>query len=113
MYDTNTLDDLSTLTRIPKPTLKNIFNTLEKEIGHQVYNELVLSEKNSISSDIGIGELIINLSDEEGFITYDFIPSKSFEKNIIQTLTGKESPLIKSIEKNLENKILSLYKELV
>ena len=113
MYDINTLDDLSILTKVPKSTLKNIFETLEKEIGHQVYNELILSEKASIILDIGIGELVINLNSEEEFVTYDFIPSKSLEKDIIQTLTAKESPLVRSIEKNLESKILSLYKELV
>lgn len=109
----DTIRDVSTLTRIPESTLNSIFNTLEKEILHVVYAELVESGRNSVIINIGIGDLIITVNGEEGFITYDFIPYKSLESGIIKIFSTKESPLVEGVEKNLRNKVLSLYKELV
>jgi len=113
MKQINLLEDISTLTKIPVNILYTIANTAEKNICHGVYDEFVLSEKNSIMYDIGIGDLIILLDSDNEFLSYEFKPNKKFEKDLIQTLTNNTDILTESIESNLKNKILSLYKELV
>lgn len=107
------IKDLSTLTQLPTETLKSLVNIAEKDICHLLYENYILMDKNKLVLDIGIGDLILNINTEEEYVQYEFIPSKHFERAILKTLEDKESPLIKDIEKNFSDKVLSLYKELV
>lgn len=113
MKQINLLKDISTLTKIPINILYTIAKTAEKNICHTIYDEFILSERDCVSYDIGIGELIITFNSDDEYVSYEFRPNKNFEKDIINTLNNKEDILVESIESNLKNKVLSLYKELI
>lgn len=113
MTNNKIINDISTLTNIPTYIIYNIFDITEKEIQRELYESIILSEKDKVDIDLGIGNLLINVDKDVESLTYDFIPSKSLEKGVIKSLRNKENPIIDSIERNLKNKVLSLYKELV
>lgn len=113
MTNNKIINDISILTNIPTYIIYNIFDITEKEIQREIYESIVLSEKDKVDIDLGIGNLLINVDKDVESLTYDFIPSKSLEKGVIKSLRNKENPIIDSIERNLKNKVLSLYKELV
>lgn len=112
---TNVLEDLAELTQVPVSILVSISEILIKEIGHLAYEEFILSGREEAVIDLGIGCLTLysGTADGENFISYDFTPSKQLERTLVDTLTEEESPLIDSIEKKLQSKILALYKELL
>lgn len=109
----NVIKDLSTLTQLPTETLMGLVNVVEKDICHLIYENYILMGKNEIILDVGIGSLILHINTEEEYLNYEFIPSKHFERLLLKTLDEGESPLIKDIEKNFSDRVLSLYKELV
>ena len=111
--DNKVIKDISTLTNIPTYIIYNIFDIIEKEIQRELYESIILYKKDKVDIDLGIGNLLVNVDINNGTLTYDFIPSKSLEKGIIKTLRNKENPMIESIERNLKNKVLSIYKELI
>lgn len=113
MKQINLLENVSTLTKIPLNILYTITKTAEKDICHCLYEEFILSDKTFISYDIGFGSLYITYNVDDESVSYEFIPNKKFEKDVINTLNNKEDILVKDIELNLKNKVLSLYKELV
>ena len=113
MTNNKIINDISILTNIPTYIIYNIFDITEKEIQREIYESIILSEKDKVDIDLGIGNLLINVDKDVESLTYDFIPSKSLEKGVIKSLRNKENPIIDSIERNLKNKVLSLYKELV
>lgn len=113
MTNNKIINDISILTNIPTYIIYNIFDITEKEIQRELYESIILSEKDKVDIDLGIGNLLINVDKDVESLTYDFIPSKSLEKGVIKSLRNKENPIIDSIERNLKNKVLSLYKELV
>lgn len=111
--DNKIINDISVLTNIPTYIIYNIFDIIEKEIQRELYESIILLEKDKVDIDLGIGNLLIDADKDKGSLTYDFIPSKSLEKGIIKSLRNKENPIIDSVERNLKNKVLSLYKELI
>lgn len=113
MNDNKIIKDLSILTNIPEYIINKMEEILEKEIQKEIYDAVIFSKKEYINIDLGIGRLIVNVDINKGSLTYDFIPSKSLENGIIQSLRYEENPIIESVEKNLKNKVLSFYKELV
>lgn len=113
MTNNKIINDISILTNIPTYIIYNIFDITEKEIQRELYESIILSEKDKVDIDLGIGNLLINVDKDVESLTYDFIPSKSLEKGVIKSLRNKENPIIDSVERNLKNKVLSLYKELV
>lgn len=113
MTNNKIISDISILTNIPTYIIYNIFDITEKEIQRELYESIILSEKDKVDIDLGIGNLLINVDKDVESLTYDFIPSKSLEKGVIKSLRNKENPIIDSVERNLKNKVLSLYKELV
>ena len=109
----NLLNDLTQLTQIPIETLLNMKRVAEKDIAHIFYENYVLYDKEEITIDIGIGNLILRINKNEEYITYEFVPFKSLENLLLNSIEDKESPLINSVESTLSQKVMSLYKELV
>lgn len=107
------LKDISILTNIPTYIIENIFNVFEKEIQKEIYDSVVLSKKDRLDINIGIGKLNIDVDINNGVLTYDFIPSKSLEKGIVKSLREEKNPIIEDVERNFKNKVLSVYKELI
>lgn len=75
-------------------------------IAHAVKENLCLD--NITVVDIGVGVIGICVDGDE--IKYKFVPSEDLSKNISDALTNKD-PLVGALEKSLETKILSAYKD--
>ncbi len=103
------LEDLHTLTTIPKNSLVKIFDKCKYAICNNVY-EAMVSGENVVDMNIGIGTLKIKFDDDG--VLYKFIPSKSLEESISNTITLGENPLCNVIEQSLVNKVENAHKEL-
>lgn len=112
MENTTVLDNIATLTQIPPYILERLSNTAVKEICHEVYVDHVLNKKETVSLNIGIGFLHLDINSVEGTVSYSFVPSRQLEKDLIHTLREESDILTEAIETNLNKKVLSLYREL-
>lgn len=106
----NLNNELSILTQIPINVLDKLSNISKKCILHNIHQSC-LEDKDCLEIDIGYGNIIMYISDEN--IVYRFVPSKDFEKSIINTIDSQEDPLILDIEQSLKKKVLNVYKELI
>lgn len=102
--------DISSLTLIKESILKSISNIIEDSICHYILEAISLDE-DVIIIDFGFGLLNINISSDE--LEYKFIPSKKLEKKILKSINTNNSPLVSSIEKKLNKRIINTYKELL
>ena len=103
-------EDLSLLTNVSEQTLKKFIPFINYSICHAVFEDEC--ENNSVTEiDLGFGVLL--LKNEGSTLRYRFIPSKELEKNLIQTVARKTSPIIQKAEDNLQDKLQKAYKELL
>lgn len=103
------LDDISSLTTVQRVSLDRLISQANKCICHDV-QELILTKNNCACIDIGLGNLFIDISENE--IKYRFEPSSKLENYILNTVLTGESPIMNDIEKSLISKINTVYKEL-
>lgn len=108
MFDV--VEEVSTLTTIEKKTLTKLEEKFEWCICDGLYKQTLLNN-NKCFFDLGLGTLGIDYSNGTS-IKYKFIPSKDFEKAVINTLTKKQSPLVAKTEQSLVKKITDAYKDL-
>ena len=108
MYDL--YENLSALTRI-KPSLMEKIKFISENCICDYTLDIIEQDDDVVMVDIGIGTLQINISDYE--LDYKFIPSNGLEKKLIRTIEEEQSPLVREVEKKLNNKITATYKELV
>ncbi len=107
---TDILDDVSTLTMIPKESLIKLSDKMIWCICNQIEEDKL--KTNDISElDIGIGTLLIQ--NEEDTIRYKFIPSDALESSVIKTINDGTNPLKERLEKRLIQKILNTYKTII
>lgn len=106
----NLITDLSILTTIPELNLKRLSNISKDIISHNVA-ECVRNGETICETDIGIGVLLISI--EEDNLMFKFIPSKSFQDCLIESINSKESSLVDRVEGLLTDKIIYAYKNLV
>lgn len=106
----NLLNDISTLTNIPFYILNELSDKSILSISHSVYEGLLENEPLT-EIDIGIGTLYIKLEDAN--IKYKFIPSKKLEKEVAETISSKQSPLVKEVDDSFRSKIDYAYKKLL
>lgn len=102
-------ENLSTLTTIPKASL----DRLDEKRCFIICDEVDTAIKNceSIASiDIGVGTLIINVTDSD--IIYKFIPSSSLERYLKDVILEGENPLTGQLEKTIASRIINTYKDL-
>lgn len=104
------IDDISLLTDVSENTLNKFLPVVISSIGHAVH-EATCSKQDTTEIDIGFGELHIKI--EHDTVKYRFIPSKTLEKTVINTLLTKESPIVTKINNSLQEKIDRTYKELL
>lgn len=104
------IDDISTLTNIPKSRVEDLFLLMENCIC-----DYVLEDKKDLNNiteiDLSLGTLVIG--QDGNSIVYKFIPSLFFENKLKETLLTNKNPLASQIESKLSNKMLSVYKELL
>lgn len=108
MFDV--IEEVSALTTIEKKTLSKLEEKFEWCICDGLYRDSLMNN-NKCFFDIGLGTIGIDYSSGSS-IKYKFIPSKDFEKTVINTLTNKESPLVLKTEQSLVKKITDTYKDL-
>lgn len=106
----NLISDVSRLSNIPLATLSKI-QDLEKILIAQYVSESILTDQETTEIDIGLGKLLIRISDSE--IKYKFIPSKILDQQLINTVNSKTSPLIDKLENSIQEKIMRTYKEMI
>lgn len=106
----NLIDDLNTITTIPRANLAKISNRVEWLICNAAY-EASLSENKSEEVNLGFGKLRLKLDD--GVIKYKFIPSKHLENMIIRAYEEGVDQLAVEAEKAVSNTILKAYKDLM
>lgn len=106
----NLVDDVARLTDVSTKTLNKFVPVCNYCIGHAVY-ESMCSKEDVTCLDLGVGELHIKLANN--CIHYRFVPSKELEKTLINTVTTNTSPLVVTLDKNLQEKIDRAYKELL
>lgn len=105
----NLINDLATITTIPATTLKKLAKKEELCILHAI-SENEFEGIMDTSIDIGFGTIFIRHDGDE--LKYGFIPSKSFEEDLKETITTGVSPLITEVETALKNKVMNTYKDL-
>lgn len=104
------LNDLSAVTQIPIELLDRLNSVEELCCCHKFFEDIC--DKNPITElDIGLGKIYMESDGEK--ISYKFIPSKSFEKQLIKTIKLRQSPLVLKSQEALKNKIMNAYKELL
>ena len=105
----NLLQDLSTITDIPKLSLEKLANEQALLLSHAIYEALIAKE-NTASADLGYGKLFIRYENNE--IKYKFVPSKKFDELIRKTISNKVSPLTQSLETAISETVNKIYTEL-
>lgn len=102
-------ENLSKLTTIPKASL----DKLDEKRCFVICDELDTAIKNCesiVSVDIGIGRLIINITDSN--IVYKFIPNALLEKSLKDVVLDGVNPLTGQLEKTIASRIINTYKDL-
>lgn len=104
-----TVDILSSMTTINKKQVERIFKTLNMKICDDVLENILNNETLTIV-DIGVGSLQILVGGDE--IRYKFIPSRLLEKNLLNTVETKKSPIETVLEEAIDLRINDAYKDL-
>lgn len=106
----NVIDDLSTITSIPRANLTKLAQRIEWLICNAAY-EASLSDDNTAEVVLGFGKLIIRLEDNQ--IKYRFQPSKKLENTIIEAYEKGIDPIAKRAEEAVVGTIMKAYKDLL
>lgn len=104
------VEDVSSLTTIPRTSLNSLIDKAIYSICDCVEETILVSGSN-LEIDIGIGTLKIGIEDE--IVKYRFIPSAKLEDGVTDTIVNHKNPLVCKIEENLVKKILKTYKDFV
>lgn len=106
---TDLIEDLKTLTTIPRSALEQLQDKSESIICHALF-ESRQNREPVTEIDLGIGYL--NILNEEDCIKYKFIPSSRLEKKLIESTKSDYSPLVTEVESELKAKVMNVYKNL-
>lgn len=103
------LQDLSDITTVPKAQLQTLFDKIILFCCHDVVEQL--KEGNTKTElDLYFGKLYVLVEDET--VKYKFIPSKKFERQMSESAITLNSPLTKTIETLLSERLTNTYKDL-
>ena len=103
------VDDLATITTIPKEALVKLLKRAEYCLSDSIVEQR-LNNNEVIELDIGIGSILLKLVDED--IKFKFVPSDDF-RQIVKTSFNGENSLSNVLEKNLVTKVTKAYKDLL
>ena len=109
MYKGNILHDVSALTTVQKSSIDRLCVQAVKCICSDVC-EAQLQHETELCLDIGVGNLIIRISDDD--IRYRFEPSSYLDESILESVSTGKNPVIEEIEFSLLEKINTTYKDL-
>ena len=106
----NVVEDVSVLTNIPKKNLDKILDIFALSIAESVY-ENSLDDIETSELDIGIGQLVVNYSNNE--VKYRFRPSANLNKYLRDTLVNKLNSLEVRLEKAIVDKLVDTYEQII
>lgn len=106
----NLIEDISKLSNIPQSILNKLVN-IAKFCVCDCLIETKLKNESLSEIDLGLGKLNILVSEDQ--IEYQFIPSRSLEKNIKTAVIKNKNPLEIAVEDSLNTRIKNTYKELL
>lgn len=101
------IEDLSNLTTIPTSALSKLSDKSVFCICNDI-EESILKEERVTDIDLGIGTLQVLVDGND--LKYRFIPSRSLETNMKNTIINKKNPLTITVEESLVKRILNTYK---
>ena len=104
------LEKESVLTTIPEKSLKRLVD-IQEYIINDIIEDAMMKGETSTSVDIGLG--ILSIKFEDNALRFKFVPSAKFEESLINTIVNKENILKLTLEKNLVDKIMHVYKDLI
>lgn len=104
--DLNLKKDLSTLTTVEEKVFNKLIQKIEWCINDSIESAIINNE-DVVNVDVGIGNLIIKIDDT---IKYRFMPSKQFEKSLLNTITNERNDLKLNLENSLVSKLQNVYK---
>lgn len=107
---TQMIESLSALTTIPKKHLDKLLNKVYLCVGDAI-EEALIENKNISEIDIGIGTLVVKFDVDN--IYYKFIPNQNMTNVIKSTIINKQNMLTRTIESNLVNRIVNVYKDIL
>ena len=110
MVEINVVKDVSALSTIQERVILKLLDKFNYSICEAV-EEAVLQEEEVVELNIGLGTLILKLS-EDG-IRYKFIPSQKLETSVKNTFIYRQNLLEDVLEENLVNRITNTYKDLL
>lgn len=91
---------------------RNIKKVVEKQIFaiNEAVVEATLENKNTVRLDIGLGELILKITDEE--VIYRFEPSSQLEESLKNSILNQQNLLEDALDDALVARLTNIYKEL-
>ena len=104
--DLNLKKDLSTLTTVEEKVFNKLIQKIEWCINDSI-ESAIINNDDVVNVDVGIGNLIIKIDDA---IKYRFMPSKQFEKSLLNTITNERNDLKLNLENSLVSKLQNVYK---
>lgn len=102
--------DLSTLTGLPIHEFTKLTQKTCALVNHYVM-EAIKTNNDKVEIDLGIGYLYLQLTKDN--VSYKFVPSKRMIMNVKDAYQDKKNNLVDMIEKNMVNKVMNTYKELL
>ena len=103
------INDVSLLTTLSTAFVEKVLSKYEDALLYEIY-EQYQDGNEIIDIDIFIGRLLLKIENES--VSYKFIPSTHFEKDIKVLLEKEQPSLIKKLEKAIDIRIKNTYKDL-
>ena len=112
MKKINIIDDVSSICNLPNNVLIRLSYVVNCIIADSICDSL---PDKDFEFDIGIGKIYITIEENKAgkSVRYRFIPSKELEDSINNVVKSRRSPLTKSVENSLQNKVFNTYKDLM
>lgn len=103
-------DNMSTLSGLPSKVIPKIFEYLSLVLSHELMECLIKDDDklSFIIPEVGEIEVIIDVNDN---ISYNFIPTKSFNKKVESVVIDSTDPLLVTSMDKLKKHIINKYNE--
>lgn len=104
------INAVSKFTDFSESQIESLTEILGLLICHEVFLSTKREEEQVISIGLGIGTIYVKLS-ENNKIQYRFVPTKSLEQSMIESLNGNNSKLIEYLSKKVDSTLYKKYME--
>lgn len=104
------ISQVAKLTTIDELPLKRIAEKQQWCLSDAI-EQAILNGDKVVEADIGFGTIVISIFDSA--VKYKFIPSKTTDEQVINTIVNGRNQLTFELEKNLVAKITNIYKDML